>query len=39
VWAIRVDYTQTANEAYLKLLWSSPTISQRIIPAGQLYPA
>ncbi len=36
---IRVDYTQTANEAYLKLLWSSPTISQRIIPAGQLYLA
>ncbi|MFC0438146.1 alpha-L-fucosidase [Kutzneria buriramensis] len=36
---IRVDYTQAGDEAYLKLLWSSPNIGQRIIPAGSLYPA
>jgi alpha-L-fucosidase len=35
---IRVDYTDRAGEAYLKLLWYSPNVGQRIVPTAQLSP-
>ncbi|MFI9256275.1 alpha-L-fucosidase [Streptomyces sioyaensis] len=34
---IRIDHTEQAGEAYLKLLWSSPSQSQQIVPQRQLY--
>jgi alpha-L-fucosidase len=37
-YAIRVDHTEVKGEAYMKLQWMSPNMSQRIIPARQLYP-
>ncbi|QUH00767.1 alpha-L-fucosidase [Saccharopolyspora erythraea] len=36
--AIRLEQTERGGEAAMKLLWSSPNTSQRIIPAGQLFP-
>ncbi len=38
-YSIRVDYTEVTGEAYLKLLWFSPNLGQRIVPASQLYPS
>ncbi|WP_245757318.1 alpha-L-fucosidase [Amycolatopsis xylanica] len=38
-YSIRVDYTESTGEAYLKLLWANPNRKQRVIPAAQLYPA
>jgi alpha-L-fucosidase len=38
LYPIRVDYTEQTGEAYLKLLWHSPHLGQRIVPAAQLYP-
>jgi alpha-L-fucosidase len=38
-YSIRVDYTELTGEAYLKLLWFSPNLGQRIVPAAQLYPS
>ncbi|RXS86056.1 alpha-L-fucosidase [Streptomyces sp. TM32] len=34
---IRIDHTEQTGEAYLKLLWSSPSQSQQIVPRRQLY--
>jgi hypothetical protein len=36
-YAIRIEHTEGTGEAYLKLLWSSPSTGQQIVPATQLY--
>ncbi len=36
-YALRVDYFQNRGGATLKLLWSSPSTPQQIIPQSQLY--
>ncbi|CAM04903.1 hypothetical protein SACE_5718 [Saccharopolyspora erythraea NRRL 2338] len=36
---LRLEQTERGGEAAMKLLWSSPNTAQRIIPAGQLFPA
>ena len=38
-YAIRVDYVEHTGEAYLKLLWYSPDVGQRIVPIRQLHPS
>jgi len=38
-YSIRVDYTEFTGESYLKLLWYSPNVGQRIVPTAQLYPS
>ncbi|MFI0710189.1 alpha-L-fucosidase [Streptomyces inhibens] len=35
--SIRIDYTERTGEAHMKLLWSSPSQSQQIVPQRQLY--
>ncbi|MFJ9412822.1 alpha-L-fucosidase [Streptomyces sp. NPDC101227] len=35
--SIRIDYTERTGEAHLKLLWSSPSRPQQIVPQRQLY--
>ncbi|MGW7578137.1 alpha-L-fucosidase [Streptomyces sp. NPDC054765] len=35
--SIRIDYTEQTGEAYMKLLWSSPSRPQQIVPQRQLY--
>lgn len=35
--SIRLDHTEQTGEAYLKLLWSSPSQPQQIVPQRQLY--
>ncbi|MFJ6787320.1 alpha-L-fucosidase [Streptomyces angustmyceticus] len=35
--SIRIDYTERTGEAHLKLLWSSPSQPQQIVPRRQLY--
>ncbi|ANW22461.1 alpha-L-fucosidase (plasmid) [Streptomyces clavuligerus] len=35
--AITVEHTERTGEAHMKLLWSSPYESQRVIPATQLH--
>ncbi|MFE0379405.1 PA14 domain-containing protein [Streptomyces inhibens] len=35
--SIRIDYTEGTGEAHMKLLWSSPSQSQQIVPQRQLY--
>ncbi|MFD8547241.1 alpha-L-fucosidase [Streptomyces sp. NPDC059649] len=35
---IRIEHTERTGEAYLKLLWSSPSQSQQIVPQRRLYP-
>jgi PA14 domain/Chitobiase/beta-hexosaminidase C-terminal domain/Bacterial Ig domain len=39
LYTLRLDAFQTAGAAAAQLFWSSPTISQEIIPQSQLYPA
>ncbi|MGW8552302.1 alpha-L-fucosidase [Streptomyces tubercidicus] len=34
---IRIDYTERTGEAHMKLLWSSPSQDQQIVPRRQLY--
>ncbi|MFJ9467607.1 alpha-L-fucosidase [Streptomyces caniferus] len=34
---IRIDYTERTGEAHMKLLWSSPSQPQEIVPKRQLY--
>ncbi|MFG2206527.1 alpha-L-fucosidase [Streptomyces sp. NPDC048638] len=34
---IRIDYTEGTGEAHLKLLWSSPSQPQQIVPQRQLH--
>ncbi|MFG2138047.1 alpha-L-fucosidase [Streptomyces sp. NPDC048650] len=34
---IRIDYTEGTGEAHLKLLWSSPSRPQQIVPQRQLH--
>ncbi|MFG2222901.1 alpha-L-fucosidase [Streptomyces sp. NPDC048644] len=34
---IRIDYTERGGEAHMKLLWSSPSQSQQVVPQRQLY--
>ncbi|MFD9812199.1 alpha-L-fucosidase [Streptomyces sp. NPDC059080] len=34
---IRIEHTQRSGEAHMKLLWSSPSQSQQIVPSRQLY--
>ncbi|MGW8399650.1 alpha-L-fucosidase [Streptomyces lydicus] len=34
---IRIDYTERTGEAYLKLLWSSPSQAQEIVPRRRLH--
>ncbi|MGY5127053.1 alpha-L-fucosidase [Streptomyces nigrescens] len=34
---IRIDYTEQTGEAHMKLLWSSPSQDQQIVPQRQLY--
>ncbi|MEJ8651515.1 alpha-L-fucosidase [Streptomyces sp. MS1.AVA.3] len=35
--SIRIDYTEQTGEAHMKLLWSSPSQPQQIVPQRQLY--
>ncbi len=35
---IRIDHTERTGEAHMKLLWSSPSQSQQIVPQRRLYP-
>ena len=35
--SLRIDYTEGTGEAHMKLLWSSPSQSQQIVPQRQLY--
>ncbi|PBC86311.1 alpha-L-fucosidase [Streptomyces sp. 2224.1] len=35
--SIRLDHTEQTGEAYMKLLWSSPSQPQQIVPQRQLY--
>ncbi|MEU5211119.1 alpha-L-fucosidase [Streptomyces sp. NPDC020742] len=35
---IRIEHTEQTGEAYLKLLWSSPSQPQQVVPQRQLYP-
>ncbi|MGP3982318.1 alpha-L-fucosidase [Streptomyces sp. KR80] len=34
---IKVEHTERTGEAHMKLLWSSPSQSQQIVPSRQLY--
>lgn len=36
--AIRLEHTEQGGEASMKLIWSSPTIAQQVVPAARLYP-
>ncbi|WP_372444839.1 alpha-L-fucosidase [Streptomyces coffeae] len=36
---LRIDYTERTGEAHMKLLWSSPSQTQRIVPRSQLSPS
>lgn len=35
---LRIDHTERTGEAYMKLLWSSPSQSQQIVPQRRLHP-
>ncbi|MGW7754623.1 alpha-L-fucosidase [Streptomyces violaceusniger] len=35
--AIKIEYTEQTGEAHMKLLWSSPSVPQQIVPRSQLY--
>jgi len=37
-YSIRVEQTEQAGEATLKLLWYAPDLGQQIVPTRQLYP-
>ena len=33
----RLEQTEQGGEASMKLLWSSPSIAQQVVPASRLY--
>ena len=37
--AVRLEQTERDGEAAVKLLWSSPNVTQRIIASNELFPA
>lgn len=36
-YAIKVEFAETKGEAFMKLNWSSPNLSQQVVPKEQLY--
>jgi alpha-L-fucosidase len=36
---IRLEQTEQGGEASMKLIWSSPDITQQVVPAARLHPA
>ncbi|TWP43238.1 alpha-L-fucosidase [Lentzea tibetensis] len=36
-YAIKVEFAETKGEAFMKLNWSSPNLSQQVVPSEQLY--
>lgn len=36
-YAIKVEHTEQGGEAHMKLLWSSPSMEQSVVPRSQLY--
>ncbi len=38
-YAIQLEQTEQGGEASMKLIWSSPDLTQQIVPAERLYPA
>jgi alpha-L-fucosidase len=36
-YAIRLEQTEQGGEASMKLIWSSPSIGQQVVPASRLY--
>ena len=36
---VRLEHTEQGGEASMKLIWSSPNITQQVVPANRLYPS